>query len=476
MTTWYTNAGLLPNHTVLARPSLSFGFSFFYMASWPHEAALGFAVCAVAYLALLFGVFTRVAQVASFLCILSLHTRSLFIANGGDVVLGELCLWTTFLPTGRRFSIDALRERSRKDAAAPPDTKPIVSLAVAALLLQLASIYLFNALQKTGATWRDGTALHYVLHQSRMVTAFGLWARQTLSLPALHALATAAHTLEWTLAALLLVPVAGPWRKRAAIAGMWILHLGFASFLNLSVFVPAMLAFTPNLLSPEDWALLERRRAKLPAPAARAIELAHAAFARLSFHARRFERQVPPSVRQREGRPIVRELLVMVVLFFAANQLLAANPAVKSIVDVPVLPVTEAAVSYLLLFEAWSMFAPDAPTTDMNVFVAALTTDGRRVDPLSEAANPRDPAPGPHIPERLDQDAFFCDYLPRIVRRADYHQAFIDWILRYPDRTGRPEDRIVSFQAFSVEQDSPAPGESTPRNLRVTPFLAWPRK
>src|SRR5207302_3043410 len=71
MSTWYTNAGLLPNHTVLAHPSLPFGFSFFYMASWPHEVALGFVVCAVSYLALLLGIFTRVAQVASFLCVLS---------------------------------------------------------------------------------------------------------------------------------------------------------------------------------------------------------------------------------------------------------------------------------------------------------------------------------------------------------------------------------------------------------------------
>jgi hypothetical protein len=112
----------------------------------------------------------------------------------------------------------------------------------------------------------------------------------------------------------------------------------------------------------------------------------------------------------------------------------------------------------------------------MNVFVDALTADGRRVDPLNEAANPRHPAPGPHIPDRLDQDAFFCDYLPRIVRRSDYHPALIDWILRYPDRTGRSEDRIVSFEAFSVEQDSPPPGESAPRNVRVAAFLRWPRK
>jgi len=476
MPTWYTNAGLLPNHMVLARPTLPFGFSFFYMASWPHEAALGFVICGVAYLALLFGIFTRIAHVASFLCVLSLHSRAVFIANGGDVVLGELCLWTMFLPTGRRYSMDAIRARSGDSAGVPPDTRPIVSLAVAALLLQLAFIYLFNALHKTGSTWSDGTAVHYVLHQSRMVTAFGLWARERLSFAALHALTAAARTLEWTLAALLLVPIVGPWPRRAAIAGMWILHLGFALFLNLSVFVPAMLAFTPNLLSHADWDVLERWRARLPRQAARAIERARAAFVGLAGLGRRFGPRGALSEGQSGRWRIARELPVAITMFFAANQLLAENPAVKAIVHVPTPAITEAAVSYLLLFEAWSMFAPNAPTTDMNVFVDALTVDGRRIDPLNQAANPRHPAPGAHIPDRLDQDAFFCDYLPRIVRRTDYHQAFIDWILRYADRTGRSEDRIVSFEAFSIEQDGPPPGESAPHNVRVTPFLKWPRK
>ena len=39
---------------------------------------------------------------------LSLHGRTLLIDNGGDVVLGLLTVWTTFLPTGRFFSVDAV--------------------------------------------------------------------------------------------------------------------------------------------------------------------------------------------------------------------------------------------------------------------------------------------------------------------------------------------------------------------------------
>ena len=98
----------------------------------------------------------------------------------------------------------------------------------------------------------------------------------------------------------------------------------------------------------------------------------------------------------------------------------------------------------------------------------------RSGEPRSEPAPC--PAPGPHIPDRLDQDPFFCDYLPRIRQRADYHPAFTDWILRYPERTGHPSDRIVSYEAFVVEQDSPPPGETNARNVRTTSFIKWPRR
>jgi hypothetical protein len=466
MTTWYTNEGLLPNHTLLWRPTFEWVFSFFYMASLPHEAALGLVVCALSYVALLFGFRTRIAHVASFLCVLSLHGRVLFTANGGDVVLSELCLWTMFLPTGRRYSIDALRARSEGE---PPETRntPVVSLAVTAVVLQLGFIYLFNAMSKTGPTWRDGSAVHYVLHQSRIVTALGVWAREHLSMGTLHFLTRAALGLEWVIAVLILLPWGIVYSRRAAVVAMWMLHLGFAIFLNLAVFVPAMLAYSPNLLQPEDWNALEawyhRRERKLPSlgPVRRALDA--------------LARYASPPRTYRLGR-IAGQVMVGLAMLVAGNQLLAENYPFNKYLHVPTPLVTKMAVSYLQLFQAWSMFAPDAPTTDQNVFVDALTVDGRHVDPVSERASPHYPAPGPTIPDRLDTDTFFCDYIVRVVTRPDYHQALAEWIQRYHVRTGRDADRIVAFEGFMVEQDSPRPGETKPRNLRVMSFIRWPRR
>src|SRR5215510_8545045 len=159
LSNWYSNEGLLPNHTVLWRPSSEYMFSFFFAASRPEEAAVMFALCAIPFVAFTIGWHTRVMHVISFACMVSLHDREIFTENGGDCAINLLCFWTMFLPMGARFSVDAVkrslvarRERTVSElndrAAAvtePPNTK---SLAFFAILLQLAVIYYFNAVNK----------------------------------------------------------------------------------------------------------------------------------------------------------------------------------------------------------------------------------------------------------------------------------------------------------------------------------------
>jgi hypothetical protein len=163
------------------------------------------------------------------------------------------------------------------------------------------------------------------------------------------------------------------------------------------------------------------------------------------------------------------------MLLLAGSQLMVENYALRRLVTVKQPEFAQAAILYLQLFQGWSMFAPDAPTGDMNMYVEAVTADGRHIDPFSIEASPRYPAPWKTIPPRLDQNSFFCDYLTRIAGRGEYHQAFIEWILHHHERTGRPEDRIVSFEAFTVENDSPRPGQLTPSNTRVNSWLKYPR-
>ena len=108
--------------------------------------------------------------------------------------------------------------------------------------------------------------------------------------------------------------------------------------------------------------------------------------------------------------------------------------------------------------------------------VDAVTVDGRHVDPYSEATS-RYPNPGrAEIPVRLDNDSFVFNYSGRIPDVTRVSPGADRWILAYHERTGNPNDRIVSFDAYQVDDDSPPVGQLKPRNVRSHVFLSHPPK
>ncbi|HVT08516.1 MAG TPA: HTTM domain-containing protein [Polyangia bacterium] len=455
-TLWYSNEGLLPNHTVLWRPTVSYVFSLFFTASRPYEAAVGFALCGAAYLMLLVGYKTRWAQVASLLAVLSLHGRVLFIQNSGDVALVELCVWTCFLPLGRRYSLDASR--------APVRREPVVSWAVLAIAAQLAVIYAFNAVQKWGPTWREGTAVHYALYYANVVTPIGVWVRDWMTLRQSQVLSWSTRVIEGLLPVLLLTPVARRPARWLAIALVIALHVGFGVFMNLGIFVPAMLAFTPFLVPASDWDRLERlwatsslgqtirqlaarvqddlRRRGLLLPGARAVDEAAS------------EAAVP----RRRALARAREAMVLALMAIATCGAIFDNAAATHVRPEVQPEATRAILGYLQMFQIWAMFAPDVPTSDLTVAVDAVTADGRHVDPLNEVLSPGHPFQGTSVPPRLGNNGLASAYFFRLPDNPDYFTALGEWLLKYPERSGRNADRIVSFRVYAVKQDDPPPG------------------
>jgi hypothetical protein len=473
---WYTNDGLVPNHTQLWRPPFAYVITPFNMLSYTHEAAIAFAICAVVYTALLFGVRTRLAQVASLVCVLSVHGRLLIFDNGGDVVLGLLAIWTVFLPTGQRFSVDAIVSQHGAPRAR------IVSLGVLALTCQLAFIYFFNAVHKNGATWREGTAVHYVLHLDRLATPLAVWLRARMTPGLSRVMSWSALGIEWSLPWLLLCPIGTRYTRRVAIAFVVMLHAGFGLFMNLGNFVPAMIAYTPNFLHGDDWDALDRWWRRSPGRVRRMGAFV-ARVEAVVFRARRWfslgrtVHVVPPGLAITAALrrvPVLREVTCAVFIFVAANQLLDENWMAHTVWDHHNAPPVAAAVTYLNLFQGWSMFAPDVGKSDLNIAVDAVTSDGRHVDPWNEWANPKYPKPGASIPPALGPNWLYYQYVTRLPWYPQYNQAFLEWVTRYPQRTGRKEDAIVSFRAYKVEDDSPEPGKTEPTNARATLLLEYP--
>jgi predicted DCC family thiol-disulfide oxidoreductase YuxK len=591
---FYTNSGILPNHTMLWRPMVPRLFSVFFPVSLGPEVWLTFAICAFCYVALLIGWRSRLFMVLSFLMATSLHNRIVPAENWGTVALGALMVWAMFLPLGRRFSVDALRAslRERPDEGAadlapdrlpPPDQTPFVSLACLGVLLQLAVIYYFNCVHKSGPTWHEGTAIHYVLWQERIVTTLGLWGREHVPLAVWKALTWGTLVVEGSAPLLLLSPVFRSWTRAIAIFTLLGLHIGIALLVNVGIFSWSMVAYYPLLLTDGHWALLGRlvpktgrartvfydascgvcfqiirvlarmdvyRRltwvsnqdlAALPAdvppdllertilvvdPATNKRWTRSDAFAQLfaalplgrlwawplmvpglrqlagafyDLFARNRTRismtfglaacgipgappppRAPAPVRTplgdwlRARLPELREVGVAFVMFVFAADITVSNVAVPPALRWDHRPAwMTALIQYPHIFQSWSMFSPDAPPRDYLVVVDAVTKEGRHVDPLNEVAS-RVPTLGvTDIPHRLGHDSFWCDYQLKIGNMPAYQQAFLEWLLRYPERTGRPEDTIVSLEASVLEHASPPPGQTEPTDIKSRRFLQW---
>jgi hypothetical protein len=497
---WYTNDGIIPNHTMLWRPPWDHVFSLFYLASYWWEAAFGFVICLTVYLMLLVGFRTKLAQILAVICMLSLHGRTLLFDNGGDVVLGLLTWWTAFLPTGRRFSVDAVLARRRAAIATPqetalaaaapapaargnPDARSFTSLGVLAVTMQLAIIYFFNAVHKQGRSWlQDGSAVNYAIHLDRLATWFAVWLREWMSPTFARGLTYSALVVEASLPLLLLSPFWVRGTRRLAVVLIFGLHMGFAACLNLGNFVPAMIAYSPNFIRGEDWdwlerwwarggkrvALSERIRARLTAIIERAAAL---------LTPGRWMRVASPGpvvAGLRRRLPAAREVAIVMLMGVAGSQVLDENWAAHRVIDHHNAPPIAAAVSYLDMFQGWSMFAPEAPMTDFNLMVDAVTVDGRHVDPYNEIANPKFPHPGFTIPKSMGPSWLFYGYGNHIPNRGAYHQALLEWVLRYPQRTGNPKDQITSFKLYIVEDDSPRLGQRNPTNLRWKVMISYP--
>jgi predicted DCC family thiol-disulfide oxidoreductase YuxK len=594
----YSNLGLIPNHTVLWRPPFPRIFSVFFMASLPEEAALWFLIAFVCFFCFLIGYRTRLFHLLSFVMTTSLHNRVLAAENWGGVAIGVLMIWTAFLPLGRRFSVDAIRAslRARPDetpadlgaGVPPPDERQTTSMAALGLLLQIAAIYWLNFVHKSGPTWRDGSAVHYVLWQERIVTWVGLQVREHAPYAFTKLLTEGTLVIEAAAAFLVLSPVF--WRSTRFLAALLLvgLHGGIALLVNLGIFSFAMMAFQPFLLTDAQWAFFSRlvpRRGRartvfydvdcgvcwavvrvlarmdvhhrlrwvpnselgaLPKgvdpelldrtmlvldPATDRRWTRAAAFAEI-FGALPFGRLWAwpmrlPGVRTladraydlfarnrttvsgwfglaacgvgaapgsgttlataspapvtplrawfREQTPFLRELGVAVVFVVLAAEISVANPAIPRELRFEHRPGwMVAAVMYPHVFEGWSLFSPDAPLTDETVYVDAVTRDGRHVDPYNEIGSRVADIPIDRVPVRLGHSSFWCDFTLRLPDAGVFHQAFIEWILRYPDRTGNPNDTITKFDAYVVEQRSPKPDELEPTNPNQRRFLQWP--
>lgn len=263
----FSNDGVLPNHFSLFAPMGQDLFSIYHVFSTVEEVHLAFALTFVVFACFTVGYRTRLFHILSAFLITSLHSRNLFTENGGSVVTHSLAIWTLFLPLGQCFSIDAIRRSlgavHEKSAAqlnqretAP--VEPFVSIVVFGLILQWSVIYFFNCVHKSGAGWRDHSAIYWFLYQDRIVTGLGVWAREHVPFWVFAVLTRATLIVEGALAFILLVPSSQKWMRRVAFVLALGLHGNIAALSRLGPFSYVMVMFFLMLFGQEELNFLGR--------------------------------------------------------------------------------------------------------------------------------------------------------------------------------------------------------------------------
>jgi predicted DCC family thiol-disulfide oxidoreductase YuxK len=154
----------------------------------------------------------------------------------------------------------------------------------------------------------------------------------------------------------------------------------------------------------------------------------------------------------------LHEGLVVLALVMACNQLATDNDWAhqyfpRASQPAPLLAV----VDTFRMYQGWRMFAPEPPYEDGKMVVDARTVDGRKVDPLTG----QEPDFNTETRVGWGHDQFWCDYHLKMFfpRNTPYRQLLRDYLERWPQRTGRQEDRLVAFDVWWINDKSPAPGE-----------------
>lgn len=394
----YSDAGPLPRDIAMDMLT-EWRWSLYFLNGSVAFQALLLSLTAAAACAMLVGLRTRTMTIIVWILIVSIQARNPLVLNSSASLLRLLLFWAMFLPLGAWWSLD---RRQRQESARP--SPRFLSFATVGLFAQIAFMYVFTALLKTGDQWRsDGTALYYVFGARQLTRDLGdfLWQYETL----LRWLTFGSLGLELIAPILLFSPVlTGPIRT-AALASIMAFQFGIYLTLDIGLFpwtsALCMVCFLPAWFWDHVLPWAQARRHRLPVPRFGLASPAHVGFQHRLFSA--FPRvsasapaatatspaqrgYVDPVHDEAAGRPALRSSpLVNGVAAACLLLVFGWNLATVSDYRVPelVVPVAEGAG----LYQKWAMFAPYPITiTEWYVYRGTLA-DGTEVDLLPALVN-----------------------------------------------------------------------------------------
>lgn len=241
----YSDEGVLPS-AVLKDITNPLHWSIHAISGEPFVQTILFLMAFLMALGLLVGYRTRLATIASWALLISLHNRNPLLQFAGDDMLRALMFWAMFLPLGACYSIE-----SALNSSPDPLPKRVLSGATFALSLQVYYVYVFSAGYKTTSPiwWPDLSAVYYALSFDQYAAPLGQFLLNFKPLLPLSTFFTL--VLEWIGPLFLFVPVATTFFRTATIITFILLHVGFGLTLHIGLF-PALGIFTWLVFIPSD--------------------------------------------------------------------------------------------------------------------------------------------------------------------------------------------------------------------------------
>jgi hypothetical protein len=227
----YTDLGILPRTVLLEEVLGPWAFSLSLVSGNLFFQALLFGIGMLAALGMLVGYRTRLMTIITWVLLLSIQMRNPLVGSASQDLLRMLLFWGMFLPLGAYWSLD----RARK-VAVPRLSMQFLSFATVGLFLQVAFMYWFTAILKSGPEWRvDGTALYYALSFDQLATPIGSYLLQFPGL--LKVLTFATLGLEAFGPILLFFPFFTTLVRTGAVVAFMSLHFGiWLTMDNLGLF------------------------------------------------------------------------------------------------------------------------------------------------------------------------------------------------------------------------------------------------
>jgi len=181
----------------------------------------------------------------------------------------------------------------------------------------------------------------------------------------------------------------------------------------------------------------------------------------------------PSPLRRKAGRfvLVLRELAVVAMLAGAVNQAMVELWVVNRRIKVPQPEPLRLLAQKLRYLQGWFMFSPNPVMEDGTIIVDAKTIDGRSIDPFTGKPPDFDLIHS----QSLRYNQIWSDYFNRMHLPANspYRDAMKEYIYRYPERTGRPEDAIVSGDVYWISDLNPPFGKTESYKLEKNKLFSF---